>query len=114
MSKYQKGAIYRVKIPDDFVLRNSETKTAVEGEEDREAYRSYWDGKLFKMTQHGCLGIETTRGICVDEFGKPLNSGNFTEGCWHGHGRGKGFAFWKSWLAERVDTYTSPFDGQVK
>jgi hypothetical protein len=102
--KFQKDAIYRVKIPEDFDFKKDITP------KDIESCRNFWNGKLFKMSQHGCLGIETTRGILIDESGDLLNSGDFLKGHWHG----LELPFWKSWLNERVDIYISPFDGQVK
>jgi hypothetical protein len=107
--KFQKGAVYKIKIPENFDFRPPLSS------EDIEICRNFWNGKFFKMTQHGCLGIETTRGVLVDnESGDLLNSGDFLKGHWHG----LDLPFWKSWLSERVDkqvdTYTSPFDGQIK
>lgn len=84
--KFEKGAIYRVQVPEDYYL---------------DVQRNFWKDKLFKMTIHGCLGIETTLGKVINEDGSYPKGWERAE-----------FPFWKAWLADRI--YISPFDGKIK
>jgi hypothetical protein len=92
--KLQKDVVYRIKIPKDW-KHPSSLKL--------EDARKFFDGKLFKVTQDGCLGIKITKGILLDKNQNPSREQLVI---------GSPIPFWKEWLVEEI--YVSPFDGQTR